>query len=86
MCPEDAGRQMFSTTGPVERAVMDLVWLDAMQSFFTYQLRSLCGIPEITLEGTPDLQQPPLAKAGQTWEILAALRSDRGAVFLRRLR
>jgi hypothetical protein len=42
----------FSTTGPVERAAAEVVLLDAMQSYFEYQVDTLCGIPAITLEGT----------------------------------
>lgn len=44
----------FSTTGPVERAASELVLLDAMQSFLNYEIHTLCGIPAITLEGTPE--------------------------------
>ncbi len=47
-------RAEFSTTGPVERAALDVVWLDAMQSYFQMKLRTRCGIPTITLEGTTD--------------------------------
>jgi len=44
----------FSTTGPVERAASEIVLLDSMQKYFTYKLgRVICGIPTITLEGTP---------------------------------
>ncbi len=42
----------FSTTGFVERAATEIVLLDAMQSYFEYEFHSLCGIPEIKLEGT----------------------------------
>jgi hypothetical protein len=42
----------FSTTGRVERAAAEVVLLDAMQSYFEYVVRTLCGIPSITLEGT----------------------------------
>jgi hypothetical protein len=42
----------FSTTGPVERAASEVVLLDAMQAFFSYELHTACGIPSITLEGT----------------------------------
>ena len=42
----------FSTTGPVERAASEVVLLDAMQAYFTYEVYSYCGIPSITLEGT----------------------------------
>lgn len=44
----------FSTTGPVERAASQVVLLDALQSYFEYGVTSLCGIPRITLLGTPD--------------------------------
>jgi hypothetical protein len=42
----------FSTTGPAERAAAEIVLLDAMQSYFEYQVYTGCGIPSITLEGT----------------------------------
>lgn len=57
---EHIGRQRdlvvcdFSTTGPVERAASELVLMDAMQQYFEYALVVICGIPEITLEGTVD--------------------------------
>jgi hypothetical protein len=41
----------FTTTGPAERAAAEVVLLDAVRSYFEYALHSLCGIPEITLEG-----------------------------------
>lgn len=44
----------FSTTGPVERAASEIALLDVMQSYFSYELESLCGIPSINLEGTVD--------------------------------
>jgi hypothetical protein len=44
----------FTTTGPVERAAAGIVLLDAMQSYFDYDMDTLCGIPAITLEGTPE--------------------------------
>lgn len=44
----------FSTTGPVERAASEIVLLDTMQSYFEYEMSSVCGIPSITLEGTEE--------------------------------
>lgn len=44
----------FSTTGVVERAAAQVVLFDAMQSFFSYEFRTLCGIPQVILEGTVD--------------------------------
>src|SRR5262249_20575720 len=43
----------FSTTGAAERAAAEVVLLDAMQSFFSYEFHTMCGIPQIVLEGTP---------------------------------
>jgi len=44
----------FSTTGPVEKAASEIVLMDAMKSYFDYTMRTLCGFPSITLEGTVD--------------------------------
>ncbi len=44
----------FSTTGPVEKAACEITLMDAMQSYFSYSFSTVCGIPAITLEGTPD--------------------------------
>jgi len=43
----------FSTTGAVEEAAFQLALFDGMQSYFDYDLRTMCGIPEITLLGEP---------------------------------
>jgi hypothetical protein len=44
----------FSTTGPVERAATEVVLMDAFQAYFEYEMLAGCGIPQITLVGTPD--------------------------------
>ncbi len=44
----------FSTTGPVELAANEIVLMDAMQNYFSYEFHTLCGIPEVRLEGTVD--------------------------------
>jgi hypothetical protein len=44
----------FSTTGPVERAASEVVLMSAMQQYFKYIVETRCGIPRITLLGTPD--------------------------------
>jgi len=41
----------FSTTGVVEQCAFNMTLMTAMQSFFTYTTSTMCGIPEITLEG-----------------------------------
>jgi hypothetical protein len=43
----------FSTTGPVERVACAVSLLDAFQPYFEFHARCICGIPEITLTGTP---------------------------------
>jgi Domain of unknown function (DUF4419) len=42
----------FSTTRPTERAASEVVLMDCVQSYFDYEFVTMCGIPEITLEGT----------------------------------
>jgi hypothetical protein len=44
----------FSTTGPVDRAVSDIVMLDVFERYFEYVSYTICGIPTVTLEGTPE--------------------------------
>ncbi|UJR84770.1 Hypothetical protein I5071_68490 [Sandaracinus amylolyticus] len=44
----------FSTTDPVSRAASEIALLAAMQPYFGYQVHTRCGIPAITLTGTPD--------------------------------
>jgi hypothetical protein len=42
----------FTTTGASERTAAQVVLLDAMQSYFTYRVVTMCGIPQVVLEGT----------------------------------
>jgi hypothetical protein len=63
----------FSTTGPVERAAAQIVLLDAVQSYFSYCCITMCGIPQIVLEGASDDWQSlvdrtqTLARFGLEW-------------------
>jgi hypothetical protein len=50
----DLFQPTFTTTGPVEKAAAAVVLLDAMKSYFDYDMETECGIPAITLEGTPE--------------------------------
>jgi len=43
----------FSTTGPLERAASEVALMDAFQGYFEYEMMCGCGIPAITLLGTP---------------------------------
>jgi len=51
---QDRFTPRFSTTGPIERTAASIVLLDAMQSYFQYKLFTMCGIPAISLQGTPE--------------------------------
>lgn len=42
----------FSTSGALEKTVSAIAILDAYQHYFSFHIRSVCGIPSITLEGT----------------------------------
>jgi hypothetical protein len=44
----------FSTTTRVEAAAFDVCVMDTFQGYFEYETRAGCGIPEITLLGTPE--------------------------------
>jgi len=44
----------FSTTGIIERTVAQIGLMDAVSDYFDYHVMTLCGIPSITLEGTPE--------------------------------
>lgn len=44
----------FTTTGAIEKAAFAIVLMDAVSSYFDFELMTLCGIPKITLEGTAD--------------------------------
>ena len=43
----------FSTSGPVERTASQIVMMDIFERYFHYALYCICGIPSVTLEGTP---------------------------------
>lgn len=42
----------FSTTTKIEKAAFEITLMDAMSPYFTYSATIICGIPEITIEGT----------------------------------
>lgn len=42
----------FSTTGPIERAVSEVVLMDAMKNYFSYMFHTCCGIPYVDIQGT----------------------------------
>jgi hypothetical protein len=53
----------FSTTTPLTQAAQEIALMDCMKSYFDYLVRTKCGIPEITLEGTKEDWQLILDKA-----------------------
>jgi Domain of unknown function (DUF4419) len=42
----------FSTTGPVERAVFDMTFMEGLKSYYTYEVWTFCGIPYVDIGGT----------------------------------
>ena len=44
----------FSTTGPREHAANQIALMDVLQHFFRYEIVTLCGIPEVHLQGTAE--------------------------------
>jgi hypothetical protein len=44
----------FSTTTPIEEATFDVCLMDTFQGYFEYEMVAGCGIPEVTVLGTPD--------------------------------
>ncbi len=54
----------FSTTGLTERVASQITLMDAMKSYFEYVVIYMaCGIPSITLQGTPDDWRKVMEKA-----------------------
>ena len=53
----------FSTTGPVERVASQITLMKSMEHYFEYEYDvPICGIPSITLKGTPEDWQRVLEK------------------------
>lgn len=50
----DLVRGEFSTTGAMQRAAFDVLVMDVFQHYFEYEFMCGCGIPSVTLLGTPD--------------------------------
>ncbi len=44
----------FSTTTPAIRTASEVVLMDTYSRYFSYGMRCVCGIPRITITGTPD--------------------------------
>ncbi len=42
----------FSTTTPVIRAASEIVLMDSYSTYFSYRFMCVCGIPQMTLEGS----------------------------------
>jgi Domain of unknown function (DUF4419) len=65
----------FSTTGKIEKAAFEVSLMRAMDPYFDYRVSLVCGIPEITLEGTPEdwerleKHAAELARYGLDWWI-----------------
>lgn len=61
----DVMRADFSTTDKTSRIVSQMTLMSSVKAFFDYEIRSLCGIPSITIEGTPEDWNKILKKTEQ---------------------
>ena len=77
MTPSRIAMSAFSTTGPLERAVAQLTLMDVVQHYFEYEFISLCGIPELELQGSREDWRSLRARARMFAEL------DEGGGFLR---
>ena len=50
----DAIQGSFSTTDATTKVAFEIAMMDAMKNYFDYGMSTMCGIPEITLEGTTE--------------------------------
>lgn len=53
----------FSTTDIISKAAFNVAMMDAMQSYFDYRVMTMCGIPEITLQGNKEDWELLVSKA-----------------------
>lgn len=44
----------FSTTGPVESMAFQVTFMSGLENYYAGLMKTMCGIPSITLTGTPD--------------------------------
>lgn len=59
----------FSTSGPLHQAAREVVVMGAFKSFFDYVLVTRCGIPRVTLLGTPEDWSSLRRRAGALCEL-----------------
>jgi hypothetical protein len=59
----------FSTTTPIARAASEVLVMDTFQAYFEYEFACGCGIPTITLEGSPDDWRSVRARASMFAEL-----------------
>jgi len=55
----------FSTTGPTDRAASEVVLMDCVQSYFSYRFMTMCGIPQVTLQGSVEDWEKIHSRVGQ---------------------
>ncbi|CAF1586775.1 unnamed protein product [Rotaria sp. Silwood1] len=55
----------FSSTTPVEQAVFDCTLMDTVKAYYKYRCCLSCGIPEVTLCGSPDDFQQVIDRINQ---------------------
>lgn len=57
----------FSTTDVVSKVASEIVLMNALQSYFTYEVMTMCGIPYLKIEGTVEDWESISNRVGE-WE------------------
>ena len=55
----------FSATTPVEQAVFDCTLMDSVKNYYDFRFCLECGLPEVTLRGSPDDFQQVIDRVNQ---------------------
>jgi len=63
----------YSTSTPVSSLVMNMMTMCALQQYFDFRCRTLCGIPELEIAGSMDDWQSLLAAYGNIKRVLPEL-------------
>lgn len=58
---------------PISRAALSGAFMSAVQSYYEFTMHTLCGIPEVRLDGTPEDWRLLVQKAAQLSEVVQGL-------------
>src|SRR5205085_8430863 len=58
----------------IEQTVFDCTLMDSLKNYYEYRFTLLCGLPEVTLHGSPDDFQSIIARVDQLAGLIPDLR------------